>query len=385
MNLNLSPSLMCMNLKTFADDIKFLDNKIDSYHIDIMDGHYVKNITLSSWFISQIRKISKTKISTHLMMTNPEDFIIDCINAGSDTICLHTDIIEKQAFRLINIVKDSGKEFGIVLNPATIIEVIKPYIHLLDKITVMTVDPGFAGQKFISEAVGKIKELSNLKKENGYKYKIEVYTIENNQVIELESDIEDMPVLTWLEFNYNNNFNVFTKSYDEGEYLVIENYVNQTGDGGMGVYLRMYKMEGNELILQRDCSNTIYYAMGYEYDYDGMTYTYNQTTLYSDISQEEGYDIYNFQKEECRRQFDNDVSQNMSEFDMGQIWSGYMENYYNAMLSNDNIYINDYMKEASLRQSGITDLFRMEYMPDSTSGGNITFYNYNGDYLSKFK
>ena len=64
----------------------------------------------------------------------------------------------------------------------------------------------------------------------------------------------------------------------------------------MGVYLRMYKMEGNELILQRDCSNTIYYAMGYEYDYDGMTYTYNQTTLYSDISQEEGYDIYNFQK-----------------------------------------------------------------------------------------
>lgn len=80
MNLNLSPSLMCMNLKTFADDIKFLDNKIDSYHIDIMDGHYVKNITLSSWFISQIRKISKTKISTHLMMTNPEDFIIECIN-----------------------------------------------------------------------------------------------------------------------------------------------------------------------------------------------------------------------------------------------------------------------------------------------------------------
>lgn len=80
MNLNLSPSLMCMNLKTFVDDIKFLDNKIDSYHIDIMDGHYVKNITLSSWFISQIRKISKTKISTHLMMTNPEDFIIECIN-----------------------------------------------------------------------------------------------------------------------------------------------------------------------------------------------------------------------------------------------------------------------------------------------------------------
>lgn len=238
---------------------------------------------------------------------------------------------------------------------------------------------------YVNEMIVTIKQTESFGDNFTDKYKIEVYTIENNQVIELESDIEDMPVLTWLEFNYNNNFNVFTKSYDEGEYLVIENYVNETGDGGMGVYLRMYKMEGNELILQRDCSNTIYYAMGYEYDYDGMTYTYNQTTLYSDISQEEGYDIYNFQKEECRRQFDNDVSQNMSEFDMGQIWSGYMENYYNAMLSNDNIYINDYMKEASLRQSGITDLFRMEYMPDSTSGGNITFYNYNGDYLSKFK
>lgn len=174
MNLNLSPSLMCMNLKTFGDDIKFLDDKIDSYHIDIMDGHYVRNITLSAWFISQIRKISKTKISTHLMITNPQDFIIDCINAGSDVICLHTDIIEKQAFRLINIIKNNGKEFGIVLNPATIIEVIKPYIHLLDKITVMTVDPGFAGQKFVTESVEKIKYLSNLKKENGYTYKIEV-------------------------------------------------------------------------------------------------------------------------------------------------------------------------------------------------------------------
>ena len=174
MNLNLSPSLMCMNLKTFSEDIKFLDDKIDSYHLNITAGHYVKNITLSAWFISQIRKISKSKISTHLMTTKPEDFITDCINAGSDVICLHTDVIEKQAFRLINIVKDNGKEFGIVLNPATIIDVIKPYIHLLDKITIMTVDPGFAGQKFISEAVGKIKELSNLKKENGYKYKIEV-------------------------------------------------------------------------------------------------------------------------------------------------------------------------------------------------------------------
>ena len=110
---------------------------------------------------------------------------------------------------------------------------------------------------YVNEMIVTIKQTESFGDNFTDKYKIEVYTIENNQVIELESDIEDMPVLTWLEFNYNNNFNVFTKSYDEGEYLVIENYVNQTGDGGMGVYLRMYKMEGNELILQRDCSNTI--------------------------------------------------------------------------------------------------------------------------------
>lgn len=174
MNLQLSPSLMCMNLRTFKDDINFLDDKIESYHIDIMDGHYVRNITLSPWFISQLRELSKCKISTHLMMTHPQDFIMDCINAGSDVICLHTDVIEKQAFRLINMVKDNGKQFGIVLNPATTLETIKYYIHLLDKITVMTVDPGYAGQRFIPEAVDKIRELSKLKKEKGYKYQIEV-------------------------------------------------------------------------------------------------------------------------------------------------------------------------------------------------------------------
>ncbi|CCG56642.1 ribulose-phosphate 3-epimerase [Brachyspira pilosicoli WesB] len=174
MNLQLSPSLMCMNLKTFKDDINFLDSKIESYHIDIMDGHYVKNITLSPWFISQLRELSKSKISTHLMMTHPQDFVLDCIKAGSDVICLHTEIIEKQTFRLINMVKDNGKQFGVVLNPASTLESIKYYIHLLDKITVMTVDPGYAGQKFIPEAVDKIRELAKLKKEKGYKYQIEV-------------------------------------------------------------------------------------------------------------------------------------------------------------------------------------------------------------------
>ncbi|MDO5009357.1 MAG: hypothetical protein Q4E31_00900 [Intestinibacter bartlettii] len=214
-------------------------------------------------------------------------------------------------------------------------------------------------------------------------YIVEVYTIDNGEVIQLEGDIDTVPVLTWLEYNQNNNFNVFTKSYDSGEYLVVENYTSLTGEGGMGAYIRMYKMDGNELTLEMDYGNTLYYAMYSEGDYDAMTYIYGKNKLYSDLSEDEGYDVYNFEKSDCRQNFDSDVSQSMSEFGMGEIWSAYMQNYYEAMSQNNGI--NNYMKEASLRQSGVTDLFRMEYMPDEQSGGTITFYNYNGDYLSKFR
>ena len=169
-----SPSLMCMDLLSMKEQVEILNERADFYHVDIMDGHFVKNITLSPFFVSTLKRISKLPIDVHLMTEYPDDYIEELAKSGADYICPHAETINKDAFRIINKIKSFGCKAGIVLNPATPIEWIKYYIHLLDKITVMTVDPGFAGQPFIPEMLDKIKELKELKEKNGYEYLIEV-------------------------------------------------------------------------------------------------------------------------------------------------------------------------------------------------------------------
>ncbi|MDO5088189.1 MAG: D-allulose 6-phosphate 3-epimerase [Leptotrichiaceae bacterium] len=169
-----SPSLMCMDLTKFKEQVDILNERADFYHVDIMDGHFVKNITLSPFFVEQLSKISKLPIDVHLMTEFPGDYIDELGKAGAAYISPHAETINKDAFRIINRIKNAGCKAGIALNPATPVEWIKYYIHLVDKITVMTVDPGFAGQPFIPEMLEKIKELKTLKEEKGYSYIIEI-------------------------------------------------------------------------------------------------------------------------------------------------------------------------------------------------------------------
>lgn len=173
-NVKFSPSLMTMDLDKFSDQITFLNNHVESYHVDIMDGHYVPNITLSPWFIEQVKKISNVPISAHLMVTDPAFWVDELLKVDTDYICIHAEVINGVAFRLINKIQDHDKKVGIVLNPETPIDVILPYIQYLDKITIMTVDPGFAGEKFIDETLDKIVELRRLREENNYNYLIEM-------------------------------------------------------------------------------------------------------------------------------------------------------------------------------------------------------------------
>jgi len=174
MRIQVSPSLMCMNLMEIKHQLAVLDSRADFLHIDIMDGHYVKNITLSPFFIEQIRPFTKVALDVHLMVEQPTDFIEVIAKAGADYICPHAETINRDAFRVINMIRSFGKKVGVVLNPATPVSFIHHYIHLVDKITVMTVDPGYAGQPFIPEMVQKVQELKALKQANGYKYLIEI-------------------------------------------------------------------------------------------------------------------------------------------------------------------------------------------------------------------
>lgn len=174
MGLMFSPSLMCMDLLNIKDQVKVLNERADFYHVDIMDGHFVKNITLSPDFVKAMSSICTIPMDCHLMVTNPDDYIDSLAEAGAGFISPHAETINSDAFRIINKIKEKGCKVGVVLNPATPLSYIKHYIHLLDKITIMTVDPGFAGQPFISEMLDKIAEAKQLKEEKGYKYLIEI-------------------------------------------------------------------------------------------------------------------------------------------------------------------------------------------------------------------
>ncbi|MCO4138016.1 ribulose-phosphate 3-epimerase [Citrobacter portucalensis] len=169
-----SPSLMCMDLTRFREQITAMNGRADFYHVDIMDGSYVKNITLSPFFIENLKKITDVPIDVHLMVNHPEDIIPMCIEAGADIISFHPETANNKIFRLLNQIKDAGRRCGVVLNPATPADAIKEYAHLLDKVTVMSVDPGYAGQKFIPESLNKIKELIAMRETQGYHYLTEI-------------------------------------------------------------------------------------------------------------------------------------------------------------------------------------------------------------------
>ncbi|MEH2999429.1 D-allulose 6-phosphate 3-epimerase [Bacillus pumilus] len=175
MKANFSPSLMCMDLTHFREQIHILNTRADRYHVDVMDGHYVKNITLSPLFIEQLRKLTDRPIDVHLMAEYPQEFLIDaCIDAGASMICLHPEVVQRDVFRIIRHIHQRDCKVGFVLNPATPIAVLNSFIHLIDRVTIMTIDPGFAGQPFIKEMLRKIKEVRKIKEQGGYSFSIEV-------------------------------------------------------------------------------------------------------------------------------------------------------------------------------------------------------------------
>lgn len=169
-----NPSLMCMDFLDIKNQIEILNNKADFLHVDIMDGHYVKNITLSPDFVKAIAPVAKIPIDCHLMVTNPDYYFEALAKAGAGVISPHAEVINAKAFRMIDQIHDYGCQAGVAINPETDIAQIKYYLSKLDKITVMSVDPGFSGQKFIPQVLDKIKELKKLKEENNYSYLIEV-------------------------------------------------------------------------------------------------------------------------------------------------------------------------------------------------------------------
>ena len=167
-------SLMCMDFLKVGEQLNILNDWVGMYHVDIMDGHYCKNITLSPDLVKSFKKVSKLPLDVHLMTTNPEDWIDPVAEAGADIISLHAETINGQAFRLYNRIEELGLKAGLVLNPATPLSEAAHYLNRIDLLTNMTVDVGFAGQPFIEEMLDKIRESKRIREEKGYHYQIQI-------------------------------------------------------------------------------------------------------------------------------------------------------------------------------------------------------------------
>ena len=142
-------------------------------HLDIMDGHFVPNLTLGPQVVKSLRPHTRLPFETHLMITEPEKFLTPFINAGSNLILFHIETVP-QPEKLLKEIKASGIRVGLVLNPPTPVKTLLPYLDLIDQVLVMSVNPGFGGQKFIPGALDKIATLDAERRKRGLRFEIEV-------------------------------------------------------------------------------------------------------------------------------------------------------------------------------------------------------------------
>ncbi len=163
-----SPSILDSDFTEIKKTIKLLEkSKIDFIHFDVMDGNFVPNLTFGPKFISQIRKLTSLPFDVHLMIKNPEKYINEFINAGSDYITIHFEAT-KNIISVLKKIKSKKIKTGISIKPKTPVNKIVKYIKFLDLILIMSVEPGFGGQKFIPEVLKKVKFLNQFKRKYNF-------------------------------------------------------------------------------------------------------------------------------------------------------------------------------------------------------------------------
>ena len=170
----IAPSLMCMDVSQVAHDVESMDRSFDLYHVDIMDGHFCPNMALTPQFANSLRKITNLPIDVHLMVEDPAMFVEMLELGPQDSISFQAETIERNAFRLSQRVHDKGNRFGVVLSPSTPLSAIEGYKERIDILTIMTVDTGFAGQRFIPEMLAKIEAAKKMRDEAGLGFQIQL-------------------------------------------------------------------------------------------------------------------------------------------------------------------------------------------------------------------
>ena len=172
--IELAPSILSADFARLADQVRAAaEGGGTVIHVDVMDGHFVPNITIGPPVVKSLRKATELPLDCHLMIENPDQFIPEFAEAGADWISVHQEACV-HLNRTLHLIRSHDVLAGVVINPATPVETLSEVLDIVDYVLVMSVNPGFGGQKFIPGAVGKIKRLAELRVQRGLNYRIEV-------------------------------------------------------------------------------------------------------------------------------------------------------------------------------------------------------------------
>jgi len=172
--IKISPSILSADFSRLGEDVQAVDRAgADYIHIDVMDGHFVPNITIGPLVVEALRKVTAKPLDVHLMIENPDLYISDFAKAGADIITVHQEAVP-HLHRTLQLIKSLGKKAGVSLNPATPVETLDVTLDELDLVLIMSVNPGFGGQSFIPSALDKIRALRQRITERGLSTELEV-------------------------------------------------------------------------------------------------------------------------------------------------------------------------------------------------------------------
>ncbi|MFD2628338.1 ribulose-phosphate 3-epimerase [Oceanobacillus kapialis] len=172
--VKIAPSILSADFAKLGEEIKDVETGgADYIHVDAMDGHYVPNITIGPLVVEAIKPITSLPLDVHLMIENPDNYIPAFAKAGADIITVHQEA-SKHLHRSIQLIKANGVKAGVVINPATPVELLYPILPEVDLVLLMSVNPGFGGQSFINSTIQRIEQIATFRKEHHLDFEIEV-------------------------------------------------------------------------------------------------------------------------------------------------------------------------------------------------------------------
>jgi ribulose-phosphate 3-epimerase len=172
--IELAPSILSADFARLAEEVRAASEGGGSViHVDIMDGHFVPNLTIGPPVVRSLRKATKLPLDCHLMIENPDQFIADFAEAGADWISVHQEAC-RHLNRTLHLIKSHDCLAGVVINPATPVDTLVEVLDIVDYVLVMSVNPGFGGQKFIPSTLHKLQRLAEIRSQQGLNFRIEV-------------------------------------------------------------------------------------------------------------------------------------------------------------------------------------------------------------------